>query len=71
MSDFPRMFTLFGTQDIVLSRSHHPCCARNYIDLELCLETWEHPEPCDPHLFGRGGSRRYPGATCFQRKQLE
>ena len=71
MSDFPRMFTLFGTQDTVLSRSHHPCRARNYIDPELCLETWEHPEACDSHLFGRGGSRRYPGATCFQRKQLE
>jgi NAD dependent epimerase/dehydratase family len=70
MSDFPRLLTLLALKTYP-SRSHHPCRARNYIDPELCLETWRRSEACDLHLFGCGGSRRYPGAACFQRKQLE
>jgi hypothetical protein len=48
------LLTLFGAQD--MHRSNHPCRAGDHIDPELCLETWEHPEACDPHLFGRRGS---------------
>ena len=68
VSDFLRILTL-DAQD--LNRSHHPRRAGNHINPELCLEAWEHPETCDPHLFCRGGLRRRHGATCFHGRQLE
>ena len=67
-SDFLRILTL-DAQDS--NRSHHPRRAGNHINPELCLEAWEHPETCDPHLFCRGGLRRRHGATCFHGRQLE
>ena len=65
MSDVLRILTLDAHD---LNRSHHSYRARDHIDLELCIETWEHVETCDPHLFRRG---RHHGATCFHGKQLE
>jgi hypothetical protein len=64
MSDFLWTLILFGDKDAY--RSHYPRRAWNHVDPELCVETWECPEALDPHLLGRGGSRRHHSAAPFQ-----
>ncbi len=64
MSDFLMILILFGDQDVY--RSHHPCRARNHVDHELRIETRECPEAFDPHLLGRGGSRKLHRPAHFQ-----
>jgi hypothetical protein len=65
MSDFsldPPPFLAIRTY----CRSHHPCRAGNHVDPQLCIETWERTKAFDPHLLGRGGSRRIHRAARFQ-----
>jgi hypothetical protein len=52
-------------------RLHHPCCTGNHDNPELRFKIWEHPEACDPHVFGRGGSRSDHSTAYFHRKLLE
>ena len=49
-------------------RYHRPGCARDHIDPELCLETWEQREAFRADIFGSCGPRTYCCAARLLRK---
>jgi NmrA-like family len=68
-SFFPPNARPFDEHDVF--RAHHPCRARNHIDLEFCSETWQYREAFCPHLFGRRSPRNFHATAHLYRRKLE